>query len=285
MEIDDAHQVAVEAAKAAGALIMQGADGRVLVHAKGTFSDVVTSLEPTAERCIVQTIQREFPTHWIMSEEAGVLQGTDRRYVWVVDPLDGSHNVAIGLHTYVVGIALCRDGLPVLGVVHDPVAGGTCTAIRDRGTFHPTETPDRGSCGPLVAWTQGHKVPRDDPAAGALRLVLSSQAQRLLQLWAPLVSWEMLSRGAIDGFVGYCAEPWEMPAGTLLAREADVLIRELDGSEFDEHVLIDGLFGPRLRGPRSFVAGRPEVIDSLLDWVRRAADVQPDFARLLRSGG
>jgi myo-inositol-1(or 4)-monophosphatase len=276
MEIDDAHQVAVEAAQAAGALILHGAGGRVLVHAKGTISNVVTSLEPTAEQCIVQTIQREFPTHWIMSEEAGVLEGTDGRHVWVVDPLDGSHNVAIGLNTYAVGIALCRDGLPVLGVVEDPVTGKVSSAIRDRGTFHTTETPDRGSCGPVVAWTQGHDVTGGDPAAKTLRNVLESKASRVLQLWAPLVSWVMLSRGAIDGFVGYCAEPWEMPAGTLLAREAGVLIRELDGSEFDEHTLVDGLCGPRLRGPRSFVAGRPEVIDDLLGWVRNAKVLRSD---------
>jgi myo-inositol-1(or 4)-monophosphatase len=268
MDIDLAHHVAVEAANAAGSLIFEGASGRVLVHAKGTCSDVVTSLEPTAERCIVQTIQREFPRHWIMSEEAGVLEGTDRRHVWVVDPLDGSHNLAIGLHTYVVGIALCRDGLPLLGVVHDPVVRKTWSAIRDRGTRHSTEAHDR-SCGPLVAWTQGHKVTRDDPAARALRTVLDKGAQRVLQLWAPLVSWVMLSRGVIDGFVGYRAEPWEMPAGTILAREAGVQIRELDGSDFDEH--IDGALAPR-----SFVAARPDVIDDLLDWVRRAAAVRSD---------
>ncbi len=47
----------------------------------------------------------------------------------LVDPLDGTNNGAIRLPAYVVGIALCAADLPVLGVVHDPVAGQTWSAI------------------------------------------------------------------------------------------------------------------------------------------------------------
>src|SRR5215472_704095 len=275
MDIGLAHRVAVEAAEAAGGVLLQGtANGEVAVHLKGSKGDVVTSLEPAAERCIVQRIRRAFPAHRIFAEEAGSLEGTDDRHVWVIDPLDGSNNVAIGLHAYVVGIALCQHRLPVLGVVHDPVAGRTWSAIRDQGTPGLTRAPGPSACGPLVAWTQGHGVSRDDPTARSLRMVLESRARRVLQLWAPLISWTMLARGAIDGFVGYCAEPLELPAGTILAREAGMVIRGLDGSRFDERM--DGAIEPR-----SFVAGRLEVIGDLLDWVRHAEVIRADLGRLL----
>ena len=277
MDIATAHQVAVEAAEAAGAKLLEGVAGEVAVHAKAWGTDWVTSLEPSAERLIIERIRRDFPAHWIVAEEAGALEGTDQGHVWVVDPLDGSSNVAIGLHTYVVGIALCEQGVPLLGVVHDPTVGRTWSAIRGRGTHGLTRAPNRQACGRTIAWTQGHRVDRDDPTARSLRLVLESRVRRVLQLWAPLVCWVMLASGTIDGFVGYCAEPWEMPAGTILAREEGVEIRNLDGSAFDEHA------GAGI-GPRSFVAARPEMIDELLELARRAEAMRPGLERLLRDG-
>lgn len=274
MDIGLARRVAIEAAEAAGALLLEGVGGEVAVSAKGTRGDVVTRLDRTAENRIVERIRSAFPSHRIIAEESGVLEGTDRSRVWLVDPLDGTNNVVIGLHTYVVGIALCEDGLPVLGVVHDPIARQTWSAIRDQGALRPASLPRLSACGPLVAWTQGHQVARDDPVARSLRVVLESRARRVLQLWAPLICWVMLARGVIDGFVGYCAEPLEMPAGTILAREAGIVIRSLDGSAFDER--IDGAIEPR-----SFVAGRPDVIDELLDCTLRAEAIRPALARLL----
>jgi myo-inositol-1(or 4)-monophosphatase len=273
LDIEQAREVAVQAAEAAGALIRAGAGKELVVSAKGGGSDVITNLEPTAERCIVDHIRRHFPTHWIATEESGVLEYADETHVWVVDPLDGSNNVAIGLPVVLVGIALCQRGLPVVGVVHDPIGGETWSAVRDRGTVIQPVSRGVSRCGPVVAWTQGHGVARNDPAARSLRLVLESRSRRVLQLWAPLACWVMLARGAIDGFVGYCPEPWEMPAGTLLAREAGVAIRGLDGAPFDERLAA---------GPQSFVAARAEMLDDLLDSARRALTIQQRLATLLR---
>jgi myo-inositol-1(or 4)-monophosphatase len=70
----------------------------------------------------------------------------------------------------------------------------------------------------------------------------------------------MLARGDIDGFVGYRAEAIDLPAGALLAREAGIAVRHLDGTEFS-----GGFNGPDTG--RSFVAGRPDVLPQLLDLV------------------
>jgi myo-inositol-1(or 4)-monophosphatase len=87
--------------------------------------------------------------------------------------------------------------------------------------------------------------------------------KRVLQLWAPLLSWVMLARGDIDGFVGYRPEAIDLPAGSLIAQEAGITMCALDGSPFDEHVDIP-------EEDRSFVAGHPEAIPDLLELVRAA---------------
>ncbi|MFJ8435850.1 inositol monophosphatase family protein [Kitasatospora sp. NPDC094019] len=257
--------MAVEAAEAAGALLRSRFAGAFRVDSKGTDGDVVTELDLLAEELVVGRLAGRFPGDRIRAEEGGERAGPPgARRTWLVDPLDGSNNVVVGLPAYVVGIALCVDGEPVLGVVHDPVAGRTWRAVRGAGAYGPggrlrVSARPRGGGRPVLGWTQGHGV-GGDPVARALKDGLEGGARRVLQLWAPLLTWALLAAGLIDGFVGYRAEEIDLPAGCLLATEAGVVVRGLDG----------GPFSPGTGQPetaRSYVAGRPELLPYLLDLV------------------
>ncbi|WP_063856822.1 inositol monophosphatase family protein [Streptomyces cyaneogriseus] len=279
------HRTAVAAAEEAGALLRSRIPDGFAARPKGGLGDVVTDLDLMAERLVVGRIRDRFPDDSILAEESGEHHGDGSGRTWLVDPLDGSNNVVIGLPVYVVGIALCVDEAPVVGVVHDPVTGRTWSALRGGGAHgpHGELAGGRGGrplppAGPLLAWTQGHAVPRDDPAARTLRHTLEARSRRLLQLWAPLVAWAMLARGDIDGFVGYRAEAIDLPAGALLAREAGVAVRHLDGREFR-----CGFSGPDTA--RSFVAGRPEVLPHLLELVAPCLPADPPGRPLSRPGG
>lgn len=272
-------RVAVKAAEEAGALLRSHFQDTFGVCPKGEDGDVVTELDLLAEALVTRRLAECFPGDRIVAEEGGVTDGRSggpaSGRTWLVDPLDGSNNVVIGLPAYVVGIALCVDDEPVVGVVHDPVLGRTWWAIAGAGAFGPqgrlcdTAGAARSAgavagAGPVLAWTQGHGVAAGDRVLRALKAELEAGSRRLLQLWAPLLAWSMLARGDIDGFVGYLPEEIDLPAGCLLAAEAGVVIRRLDG----------GRFSRRIGQPdtaRSFVAGRPGVMPYLLDLVARAS--------------
>ena len=271
VDVEHARSVAVTAAEAAGVLLREGTTKDLGIRAKGANGDVVTDLDFAAERLIVGHIRQAFPSHRIIAEESGLLDADDSSWAWLVDPLDGTNNVVIGLNAYVVGIALCKDKVPVLGVVHDPVTGHTWSAVRDRGTRGPGDTMVHSLCrpvtgAPVLAWTQGHGVGRTDDTARALRTGLESGSRRVLQLWAPLLCWVMLTRGDIDGFVGYRPEMVDLPAGSLIAQEAGITVCGLGGSPFDERIDLPAT-------QRSFVAGRPETILDILAMVRAAEGI------------
>jgi len=260
-------RVAVAAAEEAGAMLRDRFGAALHVETKDESGDVVTDLDLAAEKLILTRIQDHFPHDRILSEEAGLFDAVGER-TWLVDPLDGSNNVAIGLSAYAVGIGLCVGGDPVVGVVHEPLTGSTWQAALGQGAYGgplrlpgPPGTVPRS--GPVLAWTQGHSVRGTDSTATALRGALERNSRRVLQLWAPLLGWSMLARGTIDGFVGYRAEGIDLPPGALLAAEAGVEFRALDG----------GPFRPGFAGDdagRSFVAARGDVLPYLLDLVAGA---------------
>lgn len=276
VDLSEARRVAVDAAEAAGALLSAGAGGPLDVRPKGSGGDVVTALDTAAEELIVGRLRAAYPGHRIIAEESGVLDGAPgEQMVWLVDPLDGTNNVAIGMPVYAVGLALCAGAEPVLGVVHDPVSGRTWSAVRGKGALGPEGAPLRLPArprpgreeNPVLAWTQGHQVKSDDLVAFALRTVVEKQCARMLQLWAPLVAWTMLARGDIDGIVGYLPEIVDLPAGALVAAEAGAELRRLDGGPYELGI-------DRPASELGFVAARPDLLDRLLETTTRIA--RPD---------
>ncbi|MFI9502816.1 inositol monophosphatase family protein [Nocardia sp. NPDC052566] len=263
--------VATAAATEAGALIRSGLDTARTVRVKDAGGDVVTDLDLRAERLIVDRLRAVFPSHRILAEESGLLDALDEDWCWIVDPLDGTNNIAIGIPVCTVGIALCRRGVPVLGVVHEPITQRTWSAVRGAGATGPDgpmwrPTPWPAGRSPVLAWLQGYPVGRDDATARALRLVLETSSRRLIQLWSPLLCWIMLCRGDIDGFVGYRAGVVDLPAGTLMARESGLHITDFDGVPLDDRIDVTG-------AEVNFLAARPDAIADLALLVKTAAEV------------
>src|SRR3546814_2781443 len=75
-------------------------------------------------------LARVAPDYGFLGEEGGLVEGRDKRHVWIVDPLDGTANFLIGLPIFAVNIALARDGEVIAGVPHVPALGATFRAAR-----------------------------------------------------------------------------------------------------------------------------------------------------------
>ncbi|MEU8408581.1 inositol monophosphatase [Micromonospora sp. NPDC048842] len=232
-------RVAIDAVNLAGEFIHEHMFDRLSIRDKGDGGDVVTTLDTSAERIIIDEIRRTFPDHAIVAEESGSLSG-DGEFTWLVDPLDGTNNLAIGLPVLAVGVALCRRRTPILSAVHDPVSKRTWSAIKDRGAWDndgkTIRAPERSSTrGPVLAWLQGYDVRRDgDPQA--ILDALIRHGHRLLDLWAPLPCWLMLAKGDIDGIVGYDVGDLDLHAGRLIATEAGAVVRNLHGEAHSTQV-------------------------------------------------
>lgn len=263
-------KIAVDTAEEAGRVIRGGFGKSLTVDAKGQAGDVVTSLDTAAEQLIIGRLRESFPGHRIVSEEAGSVGGPAGAgpWTWLVDPLDGTNNIVVGMPVVAVGLTLCRRGRPVVGVVHEPFVHRTWSADLDGGAWQTGDQPllRRSPPGrkPVIAWIQGYGVTADDRTASALCAALKLYARRVLALWAPLCAWAMLARGDIDGIVGYQMGELDLHAGALIASMTGVEIREFGGRPFEA----------RFRGfaeERCLVAARPERLDELLDIVAEEA--------------
>ena len=77
---------------------------------------IITEADLAADQHIAKAIQTQFPDDHILSEENNTTY--TGHITWVIDPLDGTSNFALGVHYWGVSIARIVDGWPDIAAGH-----------------------------------------------------------------------------------------------------------------------------------------------------------------------
>src|SRR5258708_32159563 len=107
-------EVAVDAAREAGATLMAEFDRPVKISYKGEV-DIVTQADRRSEQAIVARLRTHFPKHAIVAEEGGGNESVSP-FRWHVDPLDGTTNFAHKYPCFAFSIGLERHRQPIVAV-------------------------------------------------------------------------------------------------------------------------------------------------------------------------
>lgn len=81
----------------------------------------VTAADREVETMLRKLIEAVYPDHGIIGEEFGNIR-TSSPFQWVIDPIDGTHAFIAGQPTFTTLIALAKDGVPILGVIDQPIS-------------------------------------------------------------------------------------------------------------------------------------------------------------------
>lgn len=80
----------------------------------------VTVADKAVEKHLRKIIEQRYPDHGIIGEEFGVKDGLGQ-YDWVLDPIDGTKSFIAGRPSFGTLIALCKNGVPILGIIDQPI--------------------------------------------------------------------------------------------------------------------------------------------------------------------
>ena len=128
--IDLAHKLADAAGEIIRPLFRQKLD----IVSKDDSSPV-TIADQNAEMAMRKLIEAAYPEHGIYGEEHGQVR-TDAEYVWVLDPIDGTHSFISGAPTFAILIGLTRNGKPVMGIVDQPISGERWVGANGKTTLN-----------------------------------------------------------------------------------------------------------------------------------------------------
>lgn len=153
--------------------------------------------------------------------------------VWVVDPVDGTHNFAHGRRYFCIMAALVEDGDTVASWIHDPLGGWTARAKRGAGADIdgealriPPPPEARTSLRGAVSTRFLPDALKEPAKAGARRLAHSRS------YFCAGHDYVALCKGLQHMAMYFRTYPWDHAAGALLVREAGGVAARFDGSAY-----------------------------------------------------
>jgi myo-inositol-1(or 4)-monophosphatase len=256
-------RLAIALARRGGRLAVSSCAGaRVAFKGPG---DRVTDVDVAIESQLVRRIRAGFPDDGIVAEESLAAGPGAHEFVWVLDPLDGTNNYALGIPCYAVSIGILRQGLPHAGVVHDPSTGFTCWARRGHGAFAGSRRLGLASRPLGVASNVTARVPVDRGLAPVVVDWLRRYKFRGFGSVALHLAYAAI--GALDVVLDHRAALWDVAGAAAVLLEAGGALTDLRGRP---------LFPPdaaAYRGaPVPFLAGNPAAHAEALSACRAVVD-------------
>ncbi len=202
-------------------------------------------------------LQALLPCAFTGEETGTTASEKEPRFVWLVDPQDGTFDFICGKRGSAIAVALLRDRVPVLGVVHSPLSpdlGGDTIAwaegaqLQRNGRALDTDLSRRRLAGGELVWAT---------ASSALRPAAFSRAVAPARYVAmPSIAYRLARVAAGDGVAAisvHGVNEYDIAAGLALIRAAGGVMLDAEGRE----VALSGTSGTRISG---CFAGAPDAV-------------------------
>ena len=220
--------LAINAAKEAGNIIMTYYKADYEIRDKG-YHNPVTTADHAADSRLKELLMDARPEYgWLSEETVDSPDRLTKERVWVVDPLDGTKEFIEGVPNFVVSIALVEMGIPVVGVLYNPVTKETFTAEKGKGAFLngvPIHCATKENLNEMI--------------------ILNSRSETRRGLWTPFADTfrELKAIGSVAYKLGLTAagqadifaslrpkNEWDICAGNCIINEAGGKLIDLNGN-------------------------------------------------------
>ena len=98
-------------------------------------SDFVSNADTKAEKIIIDELAKSRKNFSILSEEVGIIEKSDKKNFWIIDPIDGTNNFLHGIPHFAISIAHKSENEIVSGVIFDPIKNEMFLAEKDQGAY------------------------------------------------------------------------------------------------------------------------------------------------------
>ena len=181
----------------------------------------VTEVDETISKELFAYLQRFFPEDDFCSEESAetpTLHNLTGEFAWILDPVDGTNNYAVGVPECGISLGLLRNGVPVYGFIYDYgrdnllQGGPSVGSVEGDRIVHVSEK----LVNEKLTFCMHFPIPTAD--LDLLRGVL--QEWRIRCPGSAAVGLANVATGRLDGCLEFRAKPWDCAAGYAICEGA-----------------------------------------------------------------
>lgn len=210
-------------------------NGNFSISNKEGINNLVTEADHASEKAIIKAIKRDYPNHFILSEEIGEIK-TNSDYKWIVDPIDGTINFAHGVPVCCVSIAVEHHGKIIMGAVYNPLMNEYFFAEKGKGAtlngkkISVSKKNEVKSSYLATGFPYTYLDSKNGPLQVFERFIRQGIPVRRLGSAALDLCW--VAAGRFDGFYEHSLQAWDSAAGFLMVEEAGGKITNFKGDNY-----------------------------------------------------
>ena len=193
------------------------------VSSKGP-GDFVTSADKRTEKILIEELQKAHPEYGIITEETGIINKSNTKNRWIIDPIDGTFNFMNGIPQFAISIGYEEESEIKCGVIFNPIMNEMFCAEKGNGAYlnnSRIRVSNKKNIKDALIVTGGPK------AASKIKdkifseyINVSKHASNVRKFGSAALDMAYVACGRFDGYWQREVNYWDVAAGIIIVRES-----------------------------------------------------------------
>ena len=210
--------------KAARSLIRDfGEIENLQVSTKGP-GDFVTSADKRTEKILIDELQKAHPEYGIITEEAGIINKSNTKNRWIIDPIDGTLNFLNSIPQFAISIGYEEDGEIICGVIFNPIMNEMFCAEKGNGAYlnnSRIRVSNKKKIKDALLVTGGPKgASKIKNKIFSEYINVSNKVSNVRKFGSAALDIAYVACGRFDGYWQRELNYWDIAAGIIILKEA-----------------------------------------------------------------
>ena len=193
------------------------------VSSKGP-GDFVSSADKRTEKTIIEELQKAHPEYGIITEETGIINKSNIKNRWIIDPIDGTMNFLNGIPQFAISIAYEEDNEIICGVIFNPITNEMFCAEKGNGAYlnnSRIRVSNKKKLKDALLVTGGPKgASKIKNKIYSEYINVSNNVSNVRKFGSAALDMAYVACGRFDGYWQRELNYWDIAAGVIILREA-----------------------------------------------------------------
>ena len=193
------------------------------VSTKGP-GDFVSSADKRTEKILIDELQKAHPDYGVITEEKGIINKSNTKNRWIIDPIDGTMNFLNGIPQFAISIGYEENGEIKCGVIFNPIMNEMFLAEKGNGAFLNNQrirVSKQKKINDALLVTGGPKgASKIKNKIYSEYINVSNNVANVRKFGSAALDMAYVACGRFDGYWQRELNYWDVAAGIIILKEA-----------------------------------------------------------------
>jgi myo-inositol-1(or 4)-monophosphatase len=193
------------------------------VSSKGP-GDFVSSADKRTEKTIIEELQKAHPEYGIITEETGIINKSNVKNRWIIDPIDGTMNFLNSIPQFAISIAYEENNEIICGVIFNPITNEMFCAEKGNGAYLNNtriRVSNKKKLKDALLVTGGPKgASKIKNKIYSEYINVSNNVSNVRKFGSAALDMAYVACGRFDGYWQRELNYWDIAAGVIILKEA-----------------------------------------------------------------